>query len=162
MLGNAEAFAMAAGYGPGDRLQIGFDTSPQVMSGFVNGYAHLTSDQQPFLQGTRLIDQFISRVYILALERFPQLHKAKFAEWWAHCRPHCSGHQMHYDSVIDNLSLVGRKLARPTDAVATNDGDLIQFWRETMLPYVYCALSTAFQGLDVTASIQDSLTEGRT
>ena len=51
MLGNAEAFAMAAGYGPGELLQIGFDTSPQVMSGFVNGYAHLTSDQQPFLQG---------------------------------------------------------------------------------------------------------------
>ena len=51
MLGNAEAFAMAAGYGPNELLQIGFDTSPQVMSGFVNGYAHLTSDQQPFLQG---------------------------------------------------------------------------------------------------------------
>ena len=51
MLGNAEAFAMASGYGPNELLQIGFDTSPQVMSGFVNGYAHLTSDQQPFLQG---------------------------------------------------------------------------------------------------------------
>ena len=51
MLGNAEAFAMAAGYGTNELLQIGFDTSPQVMSGFVNGYAHLTSDQQPFLQG---------------------------------------------------------------------------------------------------------------
>ena len=44
MLGNAEAFAMAAGYGPDELLQIGFDTSPQVMSAFVNGYAHLTSD----------------------------------------------------------------------------------------------------------------------
>jgi simple sugar transport system substrate-binding protein len=51
MLGNAETFAKAAGYGPGELLQIGFDTSPQVMSAFVNNYAHLTSDQQPFLQG---------------------------------------------------------------------------------------------------------------
>ena len=51
MLGNAETFAVAAGYGPNELLQIGFDTSPQVMSAFVNGYAHLTSDQQPFLQG---------------------------------------------------------------------------------------------------------------
>lgn len=51
MLGNAETFAKAAGYGPGELLQIGFDTSPQVMSAFVNDYAHLTSDQQPFLQG---------------------------------------------------------------------------------------------------------------
>ncbi|MGA0769933.1 MAG: substrate-binding domain-containing protein [bacterium] len=51
MLGNAETFAVAAGYGPNELLQIGFDTSPQVMSGFVNGFVHLTSDQQPFLQG---------------------------------------------------------------------------------------------------------------
>ncbi len=51
MLGNGETFAMAAGYGPGELLQIGFDTSPQVMAGFVNDYVHLTSDQQPFLQG---------------------------------------------------------------------------------------------------------------
>ena len=51
MLGNSETFAKAAGYGPGELLQIGFDTSPQVMSAFVNDYAHLTSDQQPFLQG---------------------------------------------------------------------------------------------------------------
>ena len=51
MLGNSETFAKAAGYGPNELIQIGFDTSPQVMSAFVNGYAHLTSDQQPFLQG---------------------------------------------------------------------------------------------------------------
>ena len=51
MLGNAETFAKAAGYGPGELLQIGFDTSPQVMSAFVNDYAHLSADQQPFLQG---------------------------------------------------------------------------------------------------------------
>ena len=22
----------------------------------------------------------------------------RYAEFWAHCRPHCSGHQMHFDS----------------------------------------------------------------
>ena len=37
--------------GPGELLQIGFDTSPQIMTAFENGYVHLTSDQQPFLQG---------------------------------------------------------------------------------------------------------------
>ena len=50
-LGNAEAYAKAAGYGPNEIYQIGFDTSAQVMSGFVNGYAHLTADQQPFQEG---------------------------------------------------------------------------------------------------------------
>ena len=47
----AEGIAKAAGYGPNEILQIGFDTSPQIMSAFEKGYVHLTSDQQPFLQG---------------------------------------------------------------------------------------------------------------
>jgi simple sugar transport system substrate-binding protein len=47
----AEGIAKAAGYGPNELLQIGFDTSPQIMSSFEKGYVHLTSDQQPFLQG---------------------------------------------------------------------------------------------------------------
>ena len=50
-LGNAEAYAKAAGYGPNELLQVGFDTSPQVMDGFVKGYIQLTADQQPFMQG---------------------------------------------------------------------------------------------------------------
>ena len=47
----AEGIAKASGYGPNEILQIGFDTSPQIMSAFEKGYVHLTSDQQPFLQG---------------------------------------------------------------------------------------------------------------
>jgi simple sugar transport system substrate-binding protein len=47
----AEGIAKAAGYGPNELLQIGFDTSPQIMNAFEKGYVHLTSDQQPFLQG---------------------------------------------------------------------------------------------------------------
>ncbi|OQR99263.1 hypothetical protein ACHHYP_07121 [Achlya hypogyna] len=34
----------------------------------------------------------------LAMERFPKVKNAKFAEWWTHCRPHNSGHQFHFDS----------------------------------------------------------------
>ena len=51
MLGNAETFAQASGKEPNELLQIGFGTSPQVMSAFTKGYVHLTSEQQPFLQG---------------------------------------------------------------------------------------------------------------
>ena len=47
----AEGIAKAAGFGPNELLQIGFDTSPQIMDAFEKGYVHLTSDQQPFLQG---------------------------------------------------------------------------------------------------------------
>eukprot|EP00933_Yihiella_yeosuensis_P018465 TRINITY_DN1513_c5_g1_i1.p1 TRINITY_DN1513_c5_g1~~TRINITY_DN1513_c5_g1_i1.p1 ORF type:complete len:447 (+),score=93.78 TRINITY_DN1513_c5_g1_i1:155-1342(+) len=36
---------------------------------------------------------------------FPELERATCAEWWAHCRPHACGHQMHFDS--DNEGIGG-------------------------------------------------------
>jgi simple sugar transport system substrate-binding protein len=50
-LGNAQAYMEAAGKKPGEIINIGFDTSPQVVEAFKNGWVQLTSDQQPFLQG---------------------------------------------------------------------------------------------------------------
>ena len=50
-LGNASVYMQAAGKGPGDIINIGFDTSPQIVQGFKDGWVQLTSDQQPFLQG---------------------------------------------------------------------------------------------------------------
>jgi simple sugar transport system substrate-binding protein len=50
-LGNAKVYMEAAGKGPGDIINIGFDTSPQIVEAFKGGWVQLTSDQQPFLQG---------------------------------------------------------------------------------------------------------------
>ncbi|MFP6722458.1 MAG: substrate-binding domain-containing protein [Candidatus Poribacteria bacterium] len=50
-LGNAPTYLKAARKKPGDIFIIGFDTSPQIMDAFDEGWIHLTSDQQPFLQG---------------------------------------------------------------------------------------------------------------
>ncbi len=50
-LGNAQTYMQAAGKGPGDIINIGFDTSPQIVEAFKGGWVQLTSDQQPFLQG---------------------------------------------------------------------------------------------------------------
>lgn len=50
-LGNASVYMQAAGKDPGDIVNIGFDTSPQVVQGFKDGWVQLTADQQPFLQG---------------------------------------------------------------------------------------------------------------
>ncbi|MEX2318611.1 MAG: sugar ABC transporter substrate-binding protein, partial [Bauldia sp.] len=36
---------------PGEVAQIGFDTSPQIVEAFKQGWVQLTADQQPFLQG---------------------------------------------------------------------------------------------------------------
>jgi simple sugar transport system substrate-binding protein len=51
LLGNASVYMQAAGKAPGDIVQIGFDTSPQIVEGFKAGWVQLTADQQPFLQG---------------------------------------------------------------------------------------------------------------
>jgi simple sugar transport system substrate-binding protein len=50
-LGNVPTFMKAANKKPGEVLAIGFDTSPQIVEGFKNGWVQLTADQQPFLQG---------------------------------------------------------------------------------------------------------------
>ena len=51
LLGNAPTYMEAAGKKPGEIINIGFDTSPQIVEAFKNGWVQLTSDQQPFLQG---------------------------------------------------------------------------------------------------------------
>ncbi|MEQ1901449.1 MAG: substrate-binding domain-containing protein [Devosia sp.] len=51
LLGNAGVYMTAAGKKPGEVIQIGFDTSPQIVQGFEEGWVQLTADQQPFLQG---------------------------------------------------------------------------------------------------------------
>ena len=51
MLGNAPVYMQTVGKKPGEIANIGFDTSPQIVSAFKDGWVQLTSDQQPFLQG---------------------------------------------------------------------------------------------------------------
>jgi simple sugar transport system substrate-binding protein len=51
LLGNAPVYMKAAGKKPGEVIQIGFDTSPQIVQAFKDGWVQLTADQQPFLQG---------------------------------------------------------------------------------------------------------------
>lgn len=51
MLSNAETYMTAAGKEPGDVINIGFDSSPQIIDGFSHNWVQLTSDQQPYQQG---------------------------------------------------------------------------------------------------------------
>ncbi|RHZ34582.1 hypothetical protein DYB37_013592 [Aphanomyces astaci] len=56
-------------------------------------YVHDLS--QPRVSG---LDDVVHYLKHLAIQRFPGVSRAKFAEWWTHCRPHDSGHQFHFDS----------------------------------------------------------------
>lgn len=51
MLGNASIYMESVGKKPGEIINIGFDTSPQIVEQFAKGWVQLTSDQQPFMQG---------------------------------------------------------------------------------------------------------------
>lgn len=42
---------------------------------------------------------------------FPDVAKASHAEWWAHCRPHSNGHQLHYDSEDEGRGVVRHPVA---------------------------------------------------
>ncbi|GLI68215.1 hypothetical protein VaNZ11_012559, partial [Volvox africanus] len=44
------------------------------------------------------IHQATVLVHRLIMTRYPAVTEARFAEWWAHCRRHPSGHQLHFDS----------------------------------------------------------------
>jgi simple sugar transport system substrate-binding protein len=50
-LGNAATYMKAAGKKPGEIVNVGFDTSPQIVEAFNGGWVQLTADQQPFQQG---------------------------------------------------------------------------------------------------------------
>lgn len=52
-------------------------------------------DQDP----SNFVEQVINSIFVLLKIKNPRVaSRIKKAEWWAHCRPHCMGHQMHYDS----------------------------------------------------------------
>lgn len=45
-----------------------------------------------------MIEQVVCRMAQLAAQCFPAVARATHAEWWAHCRRHAVGHQLHFDS----------------------------------------------------------------
>jgi simple sugar transport system substrate-binding protein len=51
LLGNAPTYMQAANKKPGEIVNVGFDTSPQIVDAFKKGWVQLTADQQPFQQG---------------------------------------------------------------------------------------------------------------
>ena len=44
------------------------------------------------------LDAIIRKIQRQISEVFPDVNECKYCEWWAHCRPHSSGHQLHFDS----------------------------------------------------------------
>ncbi len=43
-------------------------------------------------------DRALRALHAHACAHHPAARQARYCEWWAHCRPHGVGHQLHYDS----------------------------------------------------------------
>jgi len=49
----------------------------------------------------RLIEAAVECIRAQAAAWLPEVKKAETAEWWAHCRCHAAGHQLHFDSAFE-------------------------------------------------------------
>lgn len=54
--------------------------------------------QQPTPSST--FEEILRHIRNRAAAHFPQVRGAKYAEWWAHNRPHSNGHSLHFDYVL--------------------------------------------------------------
>lgn len=45
--------------------------------------------------------QVVHHLWREGSKKMPSLVRARYGEWWAHCRYHSNGHKMHYDYVVN-------------------------------------------------------------
>ncbi|KAJ3211570.1 hypothetical protein HDU67_004425 [Dinochytrium kinnereticum] len=67
-------------------------------------YVHPLNTSKP---PSSALDQVIGIIHDRVSVMFPKAKEAKYAEWWAHCRPHSDGHQLHFDSDDEGRERVG-------------------------------------------------------
>lgn len=77
----------------------------QVQGSTSVGYFSYVHDITP--APSTSMDVVIRQMFELLQPHFPEIARATRAEWWAHCRPHSCGHQLHYDS--DNEGIGGAR-----------------------------------------------------
>ena len=59
------------------------------------------------LGASNFIEQIIALIFKRIQTDDPvKANQIKYAEWWAHCRPHNKGHQFHYDSENEGQGIV--------------------------------------------------------
>ena len=68
------------------------------------------------------MEQAIHHLWRISQRAFPQAAEATYAEWWAHTRPHPSGHQLHFDS--DNEGIGGIRNPIVTSVTYLSDGEV--------------------------------------
>lgn len=57
------------------------------------------------------MDACVAAIRDAAVMLFPSIRSARQAEWWAHCRRHSSGHQLHFDSDAEGAGVPRHPIA---------------------------------------------------
>lgn len=67
------------------------------------------------------VEQVIDAIYPIVARMFPEVRDCTVVEWWVHTRPHCSGHQLHFDSdeTLIEDSLRRKRTAAPKHPIAS-------------------------------------------
>ena len=85
---------MQAAFGPGSCFwgEHRYDEDPGYFS-YLHGMPDVAKAKRTGLE------QVLRHICEVARgQGFPEVARATKVEWWAHCRPHTSGHQLHFDS----------------------------------------------------------------
>jgi hypothetical protein len=69
------------------------------------------------------IDRALRLLQAHAASAQPCVAGAGAAEWWAHCRPHATGHQMHFDSADEGRGLGGPRHPIASAALYLSNGE---------------------------------------
>ncbi|KAJ3126883.1 hypothetical protein HK098_007017 [Nowakowskiella sp. JEL0407] len=76
-------------------------------------YVHSLNTNLTVNKPESALDRIIAYLHSIAVKLFPQAADAKYAEWWAHNRPHHHGHQLHFDSDNEGKTRQGGKPRHP-------------------------------------------------
>lgn len=68
-------------------------------------------------------EQALAAVAALAGAWRPEARRATAVEWWAHCRPHSSGHQLHFDSADEGAGPGGPRHPLVSAVLYLSDGE---------------------------------------
>jgi hypothetical protein len=63
-------------------------------------YQNILDNQKQRDRPRSTFEDILLHIRSRAAVGFPAVANAKYAEWWAHTRPHSNGHQLHFDYVV--------------------------------------------------------------
>ena len=78
-------------------------------------------------------EQALAAVAALAAAWRPEAGAATAVEWWAHCRPHASGHQLHFDSADEGAGADGPRHPLVSAVLYLSDGEAAQVGGPTLV-----------------------------